>query len=284
MRPDPDEAGLRRYLLGLLRESEAEALEEAYLGRAEVWEHLRGVEDDLLDDYAADRLDPGEKAAFESRYLISPVLRERVVAARALRLTASDTRVPARAVATRRAQWVGLVAIAAGILAALMVLPSWPRGSPQVTSVSAPPTAPPTLDTPQHPPSTGSAATQPSPPRRAPARSPLVLALSPVLLRGQQQPVELRIPPETSTVVLELEGDPTILPPAPAALEARLTTVEGTQVWRAEAGRVTGGRPSLLASASVPAARLEANDYVLTLSTRNNVDGTLYRYFFRVDR
>ena len=78
--PDLDDAALRRYLLGLLPEAEAEPLEEAYFARPEVLETLRGVEDDLLDDYAAGRLSPGEKGAFEGRYLASPRLRDRVVA------------------------------------------------------------------------------------------------------------------------------------------------------------------------------------------------------------
>jgi hypothetical protein len=86
---DFDDSGLRRYLLGLLPEGEAEALEEAYLARPEVWERLRGIEDDLLDDYAGGRLGPADSAAFESRYLASSPLRDRVTAARALRLAAA---------------------------------------------------------------------------------------------------------------------------------------------------------------------------------------------------
>src|SRR5262245_51892396 len=96
VRRDPDDAGLRRYLLGLLPETEAELVEESYLAQPEALARVRGVEDDLLDDYAADRLDPAEKAAFESRYHSSQVLRERVAAARALRMAAaSETLVPA---------------------------------------------------------------------------------------------------------------------------------------------------------------------------------------------
>ena len=54
-------------------------------------------------------------------------------------------------------------------------------------------------------------------------------------------------------------------------------------VWRGEARRVTEAeRPALLASARVPAARLVAGDYLLTLSARGSPDGPLHRYFFRV--
>jgi hypothetical protein len=85
--------------------------------------------------------------------------------------------------------------------------------------------------------------------------------------------------------VVELEGDPALLPPSAAALEAVVKSVEGGQVWRGEARRVRDARrPSLLAAASVPAARLRAGDYLLTLSVRGTADGTLYSYFFRVGR
>ena len=78
MRPDLDDAAFRRYLMGLLPDAEAEGLEEVYFARPDVLERVRGVEDDLLDDYAAGRLETGEKEAFESRYLASAPLRERV--------------------------------------------------------------------------------------------------------------------------------------------------------------------------------------------------------------
>jgi hypothetical protein len=113
----------------------------------------------------------------------------------------------------------------------------------------------------------------------------VVLALSPVLLRGEEPPVELQVPPEADTVVLELEGDPAILPRPASALEAVVKTVEGKQVWRGPARRAKDARrPSLLASAHVPAARLVAGDYLVTLSTRGTDDGTLHSYFFRVGR
>ena len=68
-----------------------------------------------------------------------------------------------------------------------------------------------------------------------------------------------------------------------SALEAAVETVEGKPVWRGEARRAKDARrPSLLASARVPAARLLAGDYVVTLSVRGTDDGTLHRYFFRV--
>jgi len=113
----------------------------------------------------------------------------------------------------------------------------------------------------------------------------VVLALSPLLLRGEEQPVGLRIPPGTDTVVLELEGDPAALPRPGAPLEAPVKTVEGRPVWRGEARRATAGRrPSLLASAAIPATRLVPGDYLVTLSAPGAAGGELYSYFFRVRR
>ena len=88
----------------------------------------------------------------------------------------------------------------------------------------------------------------------------------------------------TGTVVLELEGDPASLSQVTSALEVSVETVGGAQVWRGEGRRVSDARrPSLLASARVPAARLVPDDYLVALSARGG-EGTLYSYFFRVGR
>ena len=284
MRRDMDDATLRGYLLGLLPEAEAEALEEAYFARPEVLERVRGVEDDLLDDYAAGRLAPGEKAAFETRYLASAPLRQRVVAARALHGAATARRRTSARVPAGPVKWTIPVGIAAGLL--LVVLAVWTRPRPpQVATASPSAIAPSEMPPrPSGPPAATSVPT-PTTPARTRATSRLVLALSPVLLRGQGRPNSLRIPAETDAVELGLEGDPALLPPTPSALHVVIKTVEGEEVWRGEARRVRNvGRPSLLAATRVPAAQLAAGDYLLTLSARGTADGTLYNYFVRVGR
>lgn len=290
MRQDLDDAALRRYLLGLLPEAEAEGLEEAYLVRPEVWERVRGVEDDLLDDYVADRLSQHETDAFEGRYLSSPPLRDRVVAARALRLAmAAGGRVPGARVATARPTRVHIpLVIAATLLLAVVAFWIWPKRLPEVTARLTPPTSAARPEASPPPPATPAGSSDPSewtaPPRK-PATSSLILALSPVLLRGQEGPTRPRIPAGTDTVVLELEGDPALLPPAAVALEVSVKSVGGAQVWRGEGRRASDARrPSLLASARVPAARLVPDDYLVALSARGSGEGALYSYFFRVGR
>src|SRR5688572_17524517 len=128
-----DDAALRRYLLGLLPEAEAEALEEAYFARPEVLERVRLAEDDLLDDYAAGRLETGERAAFEGRYLASAPLRERVMAARALRLAAGGQGQAARA-AGRPVRWRVPLGVAAGFVLVFLAVWLVPRRPPRSTA------------------------------------------------------------------------------------------------------------------------------------------------------
>jgi hypothetical protein len=102
-------------------------------------------------------------------------------------------------------------------------------------------------------------------------------------LRGEERPAEQQIPAGTDTLLLELEGDPALLPAPPSALGAMLETVEGEPVWRGDARRATApARPGLLATARVPNVRLAPGDYVLTLSVLTGGDGMIHRYFLRI--
>jgi hypothetical protein len=273
VRPDPADGGLRRYLLGLLPEADAEALEEAYLARPEVLDRVRGVEDDLLDDYAADRLGEDEKRAFETRYLASPPLRQRVMAARALRRALAEGGAPAvpRVGARRGPRWTFPVALAAGLLVAAVTYRLWPAAGPRTASASPQPSI--QIGTPD----TAVTATVPV---------KVVLALSPVLLRGEQPPLARRIPAGTDTVVLELEGDPALLPARSTDLEATVATVEGAAVWRGLADRARGAsaatRSPRLASVDVPVRVLPPGDYVVTLSAPGRE--SIQRYFLRIAR
>jgi hypothetical protein len=279
------DTALKQYLLGLLPEGEAEALEDAYLGDPEVWERLRGVEEDLLDDYAARRLAPAERAVIESRYRASSPLRERLVAARALReaMEAGPRTTPD--VAAVAARWGLPLTLAAGLILAALVL--WPKrpGPSVVSSVTSP--SPPVRSEPSTPPPTepqtppGRASTRPG---RQPATTPFVLALSPGLLRGEERSAAV-VPAGTDEVLFELEGDRSLLAPSGSVFPVVVETVEGRSMWRGEARRAPKtARPTLLATARVPTSRLEPGDYLLALHS-GSADGTaLYRYFFRLER
>jgi hypothetical protein len=114
----------------------------------------------------------------------------------------------------------------------------------------------------------------------------MVLALSPVLLRSEQPPLARRIPAGTDTVVLELKGDPALLPARWAELEAAIATVEGVSVWRGPADRARGvsaaTRAPRLASVEVPSRVLPPGDYVVTLSATGRE--SIQRYVLRIAR
>ncbi len=146
MSADLHDSVIRLYLLGLLSQEEVDTLEAAYFESADVLDRVRGVENDLLDDYAAGRLDSEEVRALEARYLASPLLRQRVRAARALRPALTSVARPTPRL--RLSRWLAPLAIAAGLVLALLGFALWPsRSVPRTaqqplqspTSVPSPP-------------------------------------------------------------------------------------------------------------------------------------------------
>jgi hypothetical protein len=97
-----DSERLVRYLLGFLPQDEADRLDEQSIVDDDVACQLLSVEDDLVDAYVRETLEPDLRLRFESHYLASPLRRRRVMFARRL-LAAVDRQPPApdiRAVST----------------------------------------------------------------------------------------------------------------------------------------------------------------------------------------
>src|SRR5262249_6252403 len=69
---------LVRYLLGSLPEDDAERLDEQSIVNDDVACRLLSVENDLVDAYVRETLDPEFRRRFESHYLASPRRRRRV--------------------------------------------------------------------------------------------------------------------------------------------------------------------------------------------------------------
>jgi hypothetical protein len=90
--PDPR---FTRYLLGELAEADATALEREYFENPDVFARLVEAETALVDDYVGHRLAAAERQRFESHYLSDPRRRERVEFASALSTTIDRT--PSRA-------------------------------------------------------------------------------------------------------------------------------------------------------------------------------------------
>ena len=267
MRPQPDETLIRRYLLGDLPETEANSLEQQYFTDGDAFERVWAAENELVDDYVARRLAAEDRARFERHYLASPPHRERVATARALR----DARVVPR---PRTAAVVGWSVAAALVLALGAWI--WPSRSGEGPRTAMRPTEPsPTI----------SAPTEAAPDASVIVRPPAVvaLALSPILVRGSGSAPTLRIPRGTEDVLLQLEGDPAAS--GAGRLTAAVRTVEGQTIFEGEVRAASPDeRRSLIGTVRVPAARLLAGDYILTLSAvgASGQPSPVHRYYFRV--
>ncbi|PYS69200.1 MAG: hypothetical protein DMF69_17730, partial [Acidobacteria bacterium] len=73
-----------RYLLGELSEQEKASLEERFFSDDQEFEELEVAETELIDQYLADELSPGDRTLFEKRLVTSPRLVERVRISRIL--------------------------------------------------------------------------------------------------------------------------------------------------------------------------------------------------------
>ena len=73
-----------RYLLNELSEADQESFEEAYLRDEGLFERLRSLEEELIEDYVKGDLSRRERRLFERRYLVSEQRRAKVEAARQL--------------------------------------------------------------------------------------------------------------------------------------------------------------------------------------------------------
>jgi hypothetical protein len=77
-----DAERLQDYLLGLLPEEEVERIDEESIADDDVAARLSAVEDDLVDAYVTETLDPSTRTRFETVYLMSPQRRDKVKFAR----------------------------------------------------------------------------------------------------------------------------------------------------------------------------------------------------------
>jgi len=261
----PDIPTIRRYLLGDLPEAETVALEERYFADPEAFEQVWAVENDLVDDYVAGRLDSAEQERFESHYLSSPPHRERVAAARALRGRSSDSLTASRAKPGSFTWWL-VAAVLPLLLGAMWLLTRRTAERPIV--VEAPQTPTPGPSEIRTPPS-------PSPALRPPVV--VAFALSPILVRGGKEQPKVDIPPGTDEVVLNLGGEQV----AANRLTFVLRAVDGAAIVSGRAEPAPRSLPWLVASVRVPAARLPSGDYILVLSAAGD-DEPLNQYYFRV--
>ncbi|HZS06472.1 MAG TPA: hypothetical protein VFD58_16655 [Blastocatellia bacterium] len=115
-----------------------------------------------------------------------------------------------------------------------------------------------------------------------PSSQPALLSflLTPGLLRGGGEPRQLAIPHSTAQVRLRMKLDGN----DHRSYQVGLRAVDGGEVFRQQSLKARPGKAGAEVAVTIPAAKLTAGDYILTLSGVNAAGETeeLNRYFFRV--
>lgn len=91
MNPPPNSNEFRDFLLDRLPPEQAETIEERMFQDEAYFSDLQDVEDELIEEYAADTMDPAEAQLFAARVERDPNLQERVTIRRALIRTLQRT-------------------------------------------------------------------------------------------------------------------------------------------------------------------------------------------------
>src|SRR6476620_2826112 len=97
-----------RYLLGKLSDSEAALLEQRYFADDSVFDDIEIAEDELIDAYVQDRLSTEDRKQFETKFLSSKKIAERVEFARML--STSGFSLPVDDEPARKGWWPALFA------------------------------------------------------------------------------------------------------------------------------------------------------------------------------
>jgi hypothetical protein len=269
-------ARARRYLLGEASEEECAVIEQEYLEQEEALDRMAAAEEDLIEDYLSGRLASPDRIRFERTYLAAPNHRVRVEAIRRLTARAADSRSVNPETRTflswmrvrHHGPWLALAASA--LLVTSIALWRFATTGPAVDVAETSPTS-----------SVPASREEPSP-QPEPAVRTFAVTLSSVGVRGDTGSTGVVIPPGTDVVIVRFE--PEVDGPALDATRASIQTVGGDELWQ---GSVTGeGDPprGTVARIDLPAARVPADDYLVTLygRDRSGVEREWARYFLRV--
>ena len=104
---------VRLWLLGLLPEQDSRSLEERLITDSELYEEVFIVEEELIDDYIADRLSAEDRKAFESYFMNSPERQEQFRIANALRVYIGDAKETESPVGVKRRWPFAAISLAA---------------------------------------------------------------------------------------------------------------------------------------------------------------------------
>jgi len=319
MKSSTQEDLVHRYLLGDLQEEQQIALEREYFADPEMLERVWEIENALVDRYVRDRLNPDEKTLFERHYLASPVHRERVVFVTTLLETVDLHAERGRAgignkpaiswwsaflVSLRGNSWRWAMMAAVVLLSGLSIVLLTERTQlrRQIDQLKAE-TSSQQQRTAEleneiaagreqsdklagelarlHEASEGAE----SQPQTSPSetRSILSFVLTPMLMRSGGEAKQLKLSQATAAILLQMR----VQQPDARVYQVDLRTVEGVKVWsRSSIKARPSAKDSSTVSVTIPAGKLGASDYILTLSATNGANETeeINRYFFRVSK
>jgi hypothetical protein len=218
MKREPeDDTLLRSYLLGELREEEADRLEQRLLQEDELFDLAEAVEADLLAAVDGGGLAPAERERVLRRLASSPQGRERLTLARSLNAEAARKAVVVPFRPSVRPSAIYWTALAACLLmlpilgwVALHNGPKAPINQLHVAGPTPTPASPkshvPTPTPPANPPIATTPKTAPVEPRQPPHPTADVLTLTLMSLRGADEEVaKLRLSPGSHTAELQID-------------------------------------------------------------------------------
>lgn len=257
VRAEPSDDSLIRYLLGDVREAQAEALDERSIVDAAFAERLRGIEHDLADAYVTRELSPEERQRWEHTIGASKAGREQIRVAAALAMRerpgAGAARRPVTDLAPRRISR-RVLGLAAGVALALTPLAAYYALRGQ--------SAPPPIATIQPPSRAGAERSSSSAPSRAaavphPPASYVALTLAAPTRSLAGTPV-LSIPAGMSDVRLTLRLEPAGF--SRYAIDLRDLT-SGRVVWRTTDLTPTETAEGRVLTVTVPANTFHAGRF-----------------------
>lgn len=273
---------LTRFLVGDLSDHERDTLEQEFFANPAVFDRLLEAEATLVDDYARGQLPAALRRQFEAHYLAHPRLRHRAEFARLLTRAAdraaSD---PQSTPAGTHATPVWLAPLAAAAAVVLVVVSGWlwtqnrrlraelaradsvralddVRYRDLQAELARSKEASARADRPG-----GQALPPAAAPPAADAGSVLSLLLVAPGVRAADTGVRtLVIPPATARVRLQIALSERAYP----AYRLAVRTAAGVEAFASDSLSPTGEGPQTRVAAVVAAERLQAGDYVLTLS------------------